>query len=216
MILDTSFQNRPFRIICHSSHFTFRLLILVHPLPFSWVSGLALGLGSLAQVSVLPQVILRRKSYFVTHRDLQNRSRGQPKSPKVDWAKVKPQSSRRRHPVPARETQAPVTLGQTRGSPVGPALALTPDCTRWRNAARFNATDSKASGTQWEGRARTSCSVKQAKKNTDFAGRWGGWWKEEDVEFRGGFFPCVYSRQLDNNKGAMWINTTAELMVHSA
>lgn len=56
-----------------------------------------------------------------------------------------------------------------------------------------------------------------SQKTTDFAGRWGrgGWWGEEDVEFSF-FFSCVYSRQLDNNKGAMWINTMAKLMVHSA
>lgn len=34
--------------------------------------------------------------------------------------------------------------------------------------------------------------------------------------FRLKFFPCVYSRQLETNKGALWINTTVELMAPSA
>lgn len=71
------------------------------------------------------------------------------------------------------DTGASHTCADTR-LPRGPAFTLTPNCARSRNVARFNARDSKASGTQWEGRAHTSCSVKQAKKTTDFAGRWGG------------------------------------------
>lgn len=112
------------------------------------------------------------------------------------------------------DTGASHTCADTR-LPRGPAFAPTPNCTHSRNVARFNARDSKASGTQWEGRARTSCSVKQAKKPRTSSA--DGGWGEEDVEFSFFFlFFCVYSRQLDNNKGAMWINTMAELMVHSA
>lgn len=58
--------------------------------------------------------------------------------------------------------------------PRGPALALTPNCTRSRNVARFNARDSKASGTQWEGRGAHKLLSEASQKTTDYADRWGG------------------------------------------
>lgn len=54
---------------------------------------------------------------------------------------------------------------------------------------------------------RASCSAKQA-KTMDYADRWGRGCRIE--------FSCVYSQQLDNNEGAMRINTMLELMVRSA
>lgn len=132
-----------------------------------WQSGNVPSFNPAGQVSVL---------LALPSLTLPNKSQRRPKSPKAARAKAKPQLSQRRRPMKSSRPGVGVSFtGDTGAShtragtrlPRGPALALTPNCTRSRNVARFNARDSKASGTQWEGRARTSCSVKQAKKKKE-------------------------------------------------